>query len=105
MKRGSGGIVGGGIYFAVSSADTDRKAHNAGVILKCKVRLGKIKKVTTSSNSDSDITHTSLSNSGHDSVLVTYTTGDEHVVYNWDQVYNIKFHSCNDGGGPIVRTA
>ena len=104
MKRGSGGIVGGGIYFAVSSADTDRKAHNNGVILKCKVRLGKIKKVTTSSNSDSDITHTSLSNSGHDSVLVTYTTGNEHVVYNWDQVHTIRYHSCNDGGGPIVRT-
>ena len=103
MIRGSNGIVGGGIYFAVSPADTDRKAHNNGVTLKCRVRLGKIKKIETSTQSDSDITHTNLLSSGYDSVLVTYTSGNEHVVYNWDQVHTIRFHCCNDSGGRIVR--
>eukprot|EP00966_Prymnesium_polylepis_P250132 5782890-Prymnesium_polylepis.1 len=45
LLRGQSGLVDGGIYFAVTPDDTHHKALAQGVIHKCKVRLGKLKKI------------------------------------------------------------
>ena len=88
MRRGTGGLAGGGIYFAVSKADTHRKAHKHGVILKADVDLGRI--LTISANGDSSITFRKLKSMGYDSVKIPRPNGVEYVVYNWAQVKNIR---------------
>ena len=40
MMRGNEGLAASGIYFAKTAADTDRKAHEKGVILQATVLLG-----------------------------------------------------------------
>ena len=88
FKRGSDGSAGGGIYFAESASATNAKAHNHGVVLAATVQLGRIK---TMSHPDSGITFSSLNSEGFDSVRVTcFNSGDEFVVYNYDQVSNIR---------------
>merc|ERR1711907_866310 len=54
MLRGTSGLAGGGIYFATSMADTQHKAHQHGCMLQVKVKLGRVK--TISSHGDSTIT-------------------------------------------------
>ena len=88
MLRGSSGLAGGGIYFAISKEDTNRKAHKKGVFLKCRVKLGNVKKI--SSNGDNSITFSSLQAQGYDSVEIPRPGGTEYVVYNKDQVYSIE---------------
>ena len=88
MRRGAGGMAGGGIYFAVSKADTHRKAQKHGVILEADVTLGRI--LTISANGDSSITYRKLKSMGYDSVKIPRPNGIEHVVYDWTQVKNIK---------------
>jgi hypothetical protein len=88
MLRGSGGMAGGGIYFATSPSDTQHKAKSHGVILSVKVRLGKIK--TISSGGDTSITFTSLQREGYDSVKIPRPGGTEYVVYNYDQCSQIS---------------
>ena len=87
MRRGSVGSVGGGIYFALSVEDTERKATQKGVVLQATVRLGRTK---TLASRDSSITFTSLCGEGYDSVRLTVFNGDEYVVYNYDQVSDIR---------------
>ena len=84
MLRGSTGLAGGGIYFAVSKSDTAGKAHKKGVMLTCSVRLGKVKKV--SSGGDASVTFSSLQKEGYDAVEIPRRGGTEFVVYNLDQV-------------------
>ena len=91
MIRGSGGLAGGGIYFAESPSETMNKAHNHGAILKATVLLGSQK--TISSSGDGSITFDSLLREGYDSVLIPRHGGTEHVVYNYDQVRDISIHS------------
>lgn len=94
MNRGSQGSLGGGIYFAQSPADTDRKAVQKGVILVCEVRLGNTKVVAAP---DPSITFAQLLKGGHDSVMTNFfQTGPEFVVYNVDQVTSIRKYS--EGG-------
>lgn len=85
--RGSSGAAGGGIYFAVCASDTHRKAHKHGTILCADVKLGRCKRV---SSPDSSISFQSLDAEGYDSVRLTAFQGDELVVYNYDQVSNIR---------------
>ena len=91
MLRGSSGLANGGIYFAVNKGDTNHKAHKKGVLLKCRVKLGKVKRI--SSSGDSSITFNSLLNQGYDSVEIPRPGGTEYVVYNKDQVYGIEVDS------------
>ena len=87
MLRGSSGLAGGGIYFATSVDHTNHKAIKKGVVLRCKVKLGRIKKI--SKYGDYNMTFNKLSNDGYDSVLIPRDNGYEYVVYNWDQVQAI----------------
>ena len=88
MLRGSGGMAGGGIYFAVSQSDTHHKAQSKGVILQVQVQLGRIK--TISSNGDSSVSFQSLQAEGYDSVMIPRSGGTEYVVYNQDQASSIR---------------
>ena len=103
MKRGSGGLVGGGIYFAAAPPQTRGKAHSYGVMLKCTVLLGNFKSVDATKYRTTRVpwptwTHTSLKNDGFDSVMITgLDTGVEFVVYNCHQVEVIEWHSQTNG--------
>jgi hypothetical protein len=90
MHRGLEGSAGGGIYFAGSEHATYGKAHHHGVILKAKVHLGRV--LVLVGEAIRHMTFSELKRLGYDSVLVTgrFNTGDEYVVYNWDQVTDIR---------------
>jgi len=88
MARGSSGLAGGGIYFAESVSDTYRKAQSKGVVLSATVKLGKPKRL--GSSGDCAVSYSSLQDEGYDSVIVDRPGGTEYVVYNWDQVSNIR---------------
>lgn len=83
MRRGSSGLVGGGIYFTDSQSTTHPKAQRKGYMVIAKVKLGNVKNIGLSG--DSTITFQSLLAQGYDSVKVTRSSGTEYVVYNWDQ--------------------
>eukprot|EP01084_Bolivina_argentea_P251966 422814_1 len=87
MYRGKNDcLAGSGIYFAETAEDANRKAHHHGSILQADVKLGNQK---TINSKDTSITHTKLLKQGKDSIKIK-RNGDEHVVYNYDQVTNIK---------------
>ena len=88
MRCGSGGLAGGGIYFAISPNDTEHKAHAHGVILQCSVLLGRVKLIDE--KGDRSTTHHSLLVDGYDSVKIPRQGGVEFVVYKSDQVRDIK---------------
>lgn len=88
MMRGSKGVVGGGIYFAESPGDTHHKAQGRGVMLAAKVSVGRVKVLNV--GPDKDYTFTSLHQEGFDSVLVRMRSGPEWVVYNYDQVQEVR---------------
>eukprot|EP00966_Prymnesium_polylepis_P132572 3064800-Prymnesium_polylepis.1 len=87
LLRGQGGLVDGGIYFAETPEEICHKAQATGVIFKCIVRLGKLKKISKSQDSSTTpVTFRQLYDSGYDSVKITGRSGLEYVVYSWDQV-------------------
>jgi hypothetical protein len=88
MLRGSLGLAGGGIYFALTKEATNFKALHHGVVLSCRVRLGNVK--TIESRGDSSVTFRGLLAEGYDSVCVPRSAGHEYVVYNSDQVTSIS---------------
>ena len=88
FRLGKDGLAGAGIYFAVSKSDTDHKAHKKGVILSADVRLGRVKKI--SSSGDGSITFKSLQSEGYDSVEIPRPGGTEFVVYSPDQVRQVR---------------
>ena len=91
FKSGSGGMAGPGIYFATNPYATDRKAHQHGSILQADVYLGKTK--TISSNGDKTLNGQKVSQQGYDSVQIPRKGGfwgKEYVVYDGNQVSNIK---------------
>lgn len=90
---GKTGVLGGGIYFAASITDTDRKAETKGVILEAEVLLGRIQTFTGPSR---DITFQKLLKMGYDSTFIMMNSGPEYVVYNSDQVRNIRYASNVD---------
>lgn len=87
MLPGSGGLAGGGIYFATTAEDTDHKALSRGVVLTADVRLGRVK--TLDMNGDPTMTFERLEKEGYDSTMIMRPGGIEYVVYNPDQVSNI----------------
>ena len=87
MRKGSAGSLGAGIYFAESIAATDRKTQHRGVVLQCKVKMGREKEYFSACPS---ISFRSLILEGYDSVIGKFfQTGTEYVVYNHDQVFDI----------------
>ena len=101
MLRGFSGLVGGGIYFAETAQESNAKCHHDGVVLLCRVRLGKQQSVDHGVNKRSrcypNFTWTELTRDGYDSVVITnHRTGNEHVVFNYEQVEEIQWHSGVD---------
>jgi len=97
MIRGAGGAAGGGIYLANSARETEWKTEHHGIVLKCKVKMGKIMNVDGKHKKNIDMTFAELVGKGYDSVLLDrgecpsgahkgQKSGDEVVVYSWDQV-------------------
>ncbi|KAA6394943.1 MAG: hypothetical protein EZS28_009524 [Streblomastix strix] len=92
FKPGSGGIAGGGIYFALNQHDTFQKAHQHGTILKAKVNVGRAKIMTSF---DWGLNGQKLENEGFDSVFLP--TGDgsnlsanEYVIYDPRRVLSVE---------------
>ena len=96
FRPGSHGIVGGGIYFAETPADAVRKAHNSGVVLKCRVKLGKVLDVGRSGNSSLNLN--AIKEQGCDSVRVP-RSGTEYCVYEPSRIRVVD--RCK--GHPLVR--
>ena len=93
MKPGSGGLAGGGIYFATTPELTGHKAHRHGVILEATVALGKI--YTLEAAGDPSMTLQKLQSLGFDSVCIArpVSSGHEYVVYDPKQVLSIRWHA------------
>ncbi len=98
LKRGNTGSLGGGIYFATSTAATDLKAIRRGIYLAADVLLGNTKTATAGHS----YTFKDLLEEGFDSVCGTFFRSglEEYVVYNYDQVTNIR--QVNHDGSEIV---
>lgn len=90
---GKVGILGGGIYFAASVSDTDRKAESKGVILVADVSLGRIATFTAHYPK---LTLQELKKQGYDSSYIMMNSGPEYVVYDTSQVKNIRYASGPD---------
>ena len=98
FRCGSRGIVGGGIYFATSAEDTNRKAHSRGVILTATVKLGNVIKFKHSTVSIllcllKDYNLKKLITKGYDSVEVILPTGIEYCIYDYSQISNIRLYN------------
>jgi hypothetical protein len=90
MKPGSGGLAGGGIYFATTPELTSHKAHKKGVILEATVALGRIH--TLEAAGDPTMTLQKLNSLGYNSVCIAraVSSGQEYVVYDPKQVSAIR---------------
>ncbi|KAA6390061.1 MAG: hypothetical protein EZS28_014410, partial [Streblomastix strix] len=93
FRPGQGGIAGGGIYFALNKKDTNRKAHQKGVILECQVDVGSCKIMK---QKEPQLTGEELKRQGFDSVYFPAQYMDvtlnlpEYVIYNPTRVKSIK---------------
>lgn len=87
FRLGKTGYAGGGIYFTDDASTTNYKAHFKGVIIKADVLLGNPKTIY---GQDGSITFEKLLREGYDSVFLIRPTGAEYVVYNSDQVRNVR---------------
>ncbi|GIQ85863.1 hypothetical protein KIPB_007604 [Kipferlia bialata] len=92
FQPGSGGIAGGGIYFALNAKDTNQKAQRHGVVLRARVDVGRSKIMT---HFDPSLTGSRLADEGFDSVFLP--TGDgvnlsanEYVVFDTRRITDIK---------------
>lgn len=95
MIRGKSGWAGGGIYFAATDVETNKKAQQRGVILQARVRLGNELHVSGNESNLKKTHFTQLEKDGYDSVRIDSKSGYEYVVYNHDQVSNIKVFKIN----------
>ncbi|KAG2432917.1 hypothetical protein HXX76_008647 [Chlamydomonas incerta] len=94
MKPGNNGYAGGGIYFAERPGDTYHKARNTGVVLSCKVDLGRVFVVSMPGPWDSVI---GRGWSTHDSVKITSLNGVEYVVFDHRRVKSVRvWNGCAD---------
>lgn len=88
-------LAGPGIYFAVSADDTHHKVRNPankGCILAATVNLGRVLDIPF--EGDQSITAETLRARGYDSVRIPRrgNPGTEYVVYNTNQISNIRVH-------------
>ncbi|KAA6384095.1 MAG: hypothetical protein EZS28_020377, partial [Streblomastix strix] len=67
FRLGQDGVLGGGIYFALTKDDTDVLALHKGVILKCRVDIGRSKVLD---RFDQTITKEQLEKEGYDSTIL-----------------------------------
>jgi hypothetical protein len=88
FKCGADGLVGGGIYFAASAADTGHKAHKRGVLLKARVNLGRIK--TVEHGREAGVNARTVRAEGYDSVKINRRGGIEYCVYDSSRVTNVE---------------
>ena len=92
FRRGGSGLAGGGIYFARTPGETERKAHHKGYIFEARVKMGRTKHVN---GGDGGITYDRLQREGYDSVTIHgRASGIEYVVYNRDQVQIVRVFSA-----------
>ena len=89
FRCGSGGMTGGGIYFAESISDASRKAHNKGVVLECEVNLGRVMDVGF--NGNDSLSLSSVRQQGYDSVRIP-RNGTEYCVYEPHRVTFVREH-------------
>ncbi len=89
FRCGSGGMAGGGIYFAESISDASRKAREKGVVLECEVDLGKVMDVGF--NGDNGLSLSSVRGRGYDSVRIP-RNGTEYCVYESHRVRVVDEH-------------
>lgn len=93
LKPGTKGMAGGGIYFATTPEDTLGKAQRTGTILRCTVKLGKVKTLPSEGDPSLDFARLQQDKEGpFDSVLIPRDR-PERVVYMSDQVEEIEYHS------------
>jgi len=86
--RGESGLAGGGIYFASSPEKAQLKSKHRGVVLVADVQMGNSKNVDRDGG---EFKFTDLMRQGYDSVIIRgRSSGSEYVVYNYDQVKNIR---------------
>jgi len=86
MRRGSGGSLGGAIYFAESARATNRKAHQHGCILRAHVAVGRVKHISTTQQFDLK----SLLAEGYDSVRINFfNSGPEWAIYDNLQILKV----------------
>jgi len=92
FRCGTSGIVGGGIYFAVSVKDAIRKAHQKGVVLQCRVDVGRVYDVGF--NGDISLNLTRINRLGYNSVRIARNgePGTEYCVYEPSRVSVIGEH-------------
>jgi hypothetical protein len=84
--RGSDGYFGGGMYYAESVQDAERKAHKKGVVLSAEVRVGKALVCDQQYKGD----YQSLKALGCNSIKGTCLNGTEWVVFNNGRIRGIK---------------
>jgi len=89
FRCGSGGMTGGGIYFAESISDASRKARQNGVVLECEVNLGRVMDV--GSNGNDSLSLSSVRQQGYDSVRIP-RNGTEYCVYEPHRVRVLGEH-------------
>jgi hypothetical protein len=89
---GSSGIVGGGIYFAMSAQDAIRKAHANGAVLTCEVDLGRVHDVGF--DGDRSLNLSRIRKLGCDSVRIPRNgePGTEYCVYEPARVRLVGEH-------------
>jgi hypothetical protein len=94
MKPGSdASYAGSGIYFATTPRATNRKARCTGVILSCKVHLGRVKEICASGDWSPEFWQMWY---GYDSIKITSLNGVEYVVFDPKRVKTIGVHSSTD---------
>ena len=91
FQPGSGGIAGGGIYFALNPEDTMKKAHHHGAMLCARVDTGRVKIMTYF---DRNLTLEQLNKEGFDCVFLPSGDGvvskNEYVVYESHRIKLIE---------------
>lgn len=87
FKLSTRGLIGPGIYFAATPKATNHKASNKGSILKCKAKVGNILIAKQSVHYEDRL---ELYSDKKDTVRVTYTNGDEYIVFDPKQIFGCK---------------
>ncbi|KAA6358316.1 MAG: hypothetical protein EZS28_046157, partial [Streblomastix strix] len=94
FRVGAGGIAGGGVYFALNKKDTNRKAHQKGVILECQIDIGSCKIMQ---QKEPQLTGEELKRQGFDSVYFPARymniplSRPEYVIYDPARVKHIQY--------------
>lgn len=97
MQRSKQGVFGGGIYFAETAQDANYKAKHRGILVTCRVYVGKCLEVNNTNAGK--FTFTSLYKKGYDSIWAPnggVNGTPDRVIYNWDQVVIISVEKYED---------